>query len=141
MRTSEPQIRRGFTMIEVLAALAILAIGMTVLIRSQTQSLNNVRKVRNYERAVYNTENQLHWTIIDLNQAEAWEDVAAIGPTEEDEGGYVTEVKIEPQEMDRQGENEMVMLRIKATTDWQEGSRRQAFSLETWYFWGDARVE
>ncbi len=128
---------RGFTMLEVLAALAILGIGLTVLIRSQSQSLNNVRKVANYERAVFVTENQLHWTFIELGEVDDWREVAGIGTLED--GPYRIDVSIEPTDMERQGQVEMEMLEIVATTTWQEGTREQVYTLETWFFWGESR--
>ncbi|MDJ0836279.1 MAG: prepilin-type N-terminal cleavage/methylation domain-containing protein [Acidobacteriota bacterium] len=129
-------IRPGFTIIEVLAALAILSIALVLLIRGQTQSLNNVRKVANYERAVFITENNLHWTFLDLNEVDDWREYAS--QTVED-GPYRCRVTVDSTEMERSSEVEMVMLKIIAETTWQEGNREQSFRLETWYFWGEPK--
>jgi len=131
-----PPEHRAFTLIEVLAALAILGIGMTILIRSQTQSLDNVRKVSNFERAVFTTENQLHWTFLDLNQADSWEEFQKVS-VEDNKGMYRIEITLEPVEMERQGQVDMTILKITAVTTWREGNREQFFRLESNYFWGE----
>lgn len=129
---------RGFTMLECLCAVAILSISMVVLIRSQTRSLDNVRMVGNYERAVFLTENMLHWTFLDLNESENWEDYAMM---EDEEGPFSWRVTVEPLEMEKESEITMVMLKVVATTTWQEGRSQQEFQLETAYFWGEEAVE
>ncbi len=127
------RLNKAFTLIEVMAALAILSIALVVLIRSQTQSLSGVQRIQNYERAVFITENQLHWTHLDLNEAESWEDYADL--TGED-GGYLWNVQIQPQEMERQTDTRVVMLKIIATTTWPEGRGTGEVRLESWYLWG-----
>ena len=121
----------GFTLLEVMATLAILSVSLVVLIKSQTQSLHNVRSVRNYERAVFITENQLHWTFLDLNEAETWEDYETLSG---EDGDYRWSVRVEAAEMEH--ELDAVMLKIVATTTWPEGRTQGFFELETWYLWG-----
>lgn len=125
--------RTAFTLIEVMAALAILSISLVVLIRSQTQSLNNAIRVRHYERAVYITENQLHWTFLDLNEAESWEEYANLSG---EDGDYQWNVQIQPAETGQAEGTSMTMLRVIATTRWPEGQTENEFQLETWYLWG-----
>ena len=124
---------KGFTLLEVMAALAILSIAMVVLIRSQTESLNVVRNLDNYQRAVFITENQLHWTFLDLNEAESWEEY---GQAQGEDGDFDWAVTIQPVEMERQADTRAVMLKIVATTTWKEGRHLDEFRLETWYLWG-----
>ena len=126
-------LNRGFTLLEVMATLAVLSISIVILIKSQTQSLTNVRNVQNYERAVYITENQLHWTFLDLNEAEDWTQYSNL--TGED-GEYLWNVSIQPAEMETTGQLEAVMLRIVATTTWPQGRNQGQVQLETWYLWG-----
>ncbi len=116
-----------------MAALAILSIAMVVLIRSQTESLNIVRNLDNYSRAVYITENQLHWTFIDLNEADSWEEYRQ---TQGEDGDYDWQVILEPVEMQAATDTRAVMLKVVATTSWQVGRHRDEFRLETWYLWG-----
>jgi len=125
---------RGFTMLEVLAALAILAIALVVLIKSQTQSIANVSIVSNYERAVFNTENQLHWTYIDLNEAEDWQSYADLSG---DDNDFKWNVHITPVEMENKSQVEATILKILASTTWHEGAKEFSFTLETWYLWGE----
>ena len=132
------QQNRGFTLLECLCAIAILSIVMVGLIRAQSRSLNNVRMVANYEGAVFLTENMLHWTFLDLNESESWEDYAML---EDQEGPYSWQVTIDPLEMERESEITMVMLKVVATTTWQEGRSQQEFQLETAYFWGEEAVK
>lgn len=144
----------GFTLLEVMAATAILSIALVVLVRSQTQSINNVVKVQNYERAVYITENQLHWTFLDLNEAEDWSEYASL--TGED-GDYVWNVEIAEAASERASGDpgsasiqpggqiagggsgafgNIILLKVVATTVWPEGRVEKSFRLETYYLWG-----
>lgn len=124
---------RAFTLVEVLAALAILSISLVVLIKSQTQSINNVRRIADYERAVFVTENNLHWTFIDLGMVDDWEEYA--DQTVED-GPFLCRITIREADHERAGDLEASMLQIQAVTTWQEGRRESSFALETWYLWG-----
>ncbi len=126
---------RAFTMIEVMAAMAILAISLVVLIKSQTQSISNVNLVDTYERAVFITENQLHWTLLELNQAESWDSLRQL---EGDDLGYHWRVTVESVKNDSAGNNANAnLLRVVATTSWGEGQRERSIELETMYLWGD----
>lgn len=126
--------KRAFTLLEVMAAIVILSIAMVVLIKAQTDSLNAVMRVQNYERAVFITENQLHWTILDLNQAEDWSEFSDLSG---EDGDYLWHVMIEPVESEASGEANAVMLRIFAETAWPDGRGESQYALETRYLWGD----
>ena len=125
--------KKAFTLIEVMAALAIISVSLIVLIRGQTQSLNNVQRVQGYEKALFVTENNLHWTFLDLNEAANWEDLRDL--TVED-GAYRCRITIEPVEMENDLGVSLVMLRIRAVTYWYEGERESQMALETMYLWG-----
>jgi len=127
--------QRGFTLMEVMAALAILSIALVILIKSQTESLSNVASISNYERAVFYTENALHWTFLDLNHAESWEEFQSV-TTEEEDGDYVIVTTVQQADMEGEGEIQAVMLKIIAATTWKDGRHEGNFELETWYLWG-----
>lgn len=126
--------RPAFTMIEVLAALAILSIALVVLIKSQTQSISNVRRVSTYERAVFNTENQLHWTFLELGQIEDWEELHELSGEESE---FRWQVLINEVEHEDSVENKAILLQIVATTTWREGRGQSSFRLESRYLWGE----
>ncbi len=129
------QRQRAFTLIEVMAAMAILAISLVVLIKSQTQSISNVHLVDTYERAVFITENQLHWTLLELNQAESWDDLREL---EGDDLGYHWKVTVDAVKNEDLGNNSTAaLLRIVASTSWGDGPRARTVALETMYLWGD----
>lgn len=129
------QRQRAFTLIEVMAALAILAIALVVLIKSQTQSITNVHLVDTYERAIFITENQLHWTLLELNQAESWDDLREL---EGDDLGYHWKVTVDAVKNENVGNNTTAaLLNIVATTSWGEGPRARSVELETMYLWGE----
>lgn len=124
---------KAFTLLEVMAALAILSVAFVVLIRSHTQCLNNVIRVQHYERGVFITENQLHWTFLDLNEAEHWTEFTDLSG---EDGDYKWRVTIEPADMGADADVELTMLHIVATTSWPEGRNETSFELETYYLWG-----
>lgn len=124
---------RAFTLLEVMAALAILSISLVILVRSQTESLNNVRRVHTYERGLFIAENQLHWTMIDLNEAQDWQELATL---EGEDGPYLWRVELQPAEMDRGQDLQITMLKIKAMVKWPEGRGEGYIDLETYYLWG-----
>lgn len=135
MNLSNPMARqRGFTLIEAMAALAILSIGLVVLIRAQTNSLNSVRRVTDYEKAVFITENQLHWTFLELNEVEHWEDLRDLRDVDQ---GFEWHVQIQRADMENVAEVEVTMLHITATTTWIEGRGQSQYQLETYYLWGE----
>ncbi len=125
---------KAFTLLEVMAAVMILGIAMVVLIRAQTDSLNAVIRVQNYERAVFITENQLHWTYVDLNEAEDWTEYSEISG---EDGDYLWSVFIEPEEMEISADTKTVMLRISAVTQWPEGRGQGLVEMQTHYLWGE----
>ncbi|CAM2067583.1 Prepilin-type N-terminal cleavage/methylation domain-containing protein [Sulfidibacter corallicola] len=124
----------GFTLLEAMAALAILSIGLVVLIRSQTESISSVHRIQRYERGVYITENNLHWTFLDLNEAESWEEYRDVSG---EDGEYLWRVVIDPVDMDTEVDARVVMLRVVATTTWPEGQIDREYHLETWYLWSE----
>ena len=127
---------KGFTLLEALASVAILAIAMLVLMQSQTSALGQVLRVQDYERGVMITENQLHWTFLDLNEADEWEEYAS---AEGEDGDYLWQVEITPFDLEQKLENEVVMLRIVATTTWPHGPGFSSYQLETLYLWGEQK--
>ncbi len=127
---------RGFTLIEVMATVALLSISMVILIKSQTQSISNVLQVQYYERAVFITENQLHWTFLELNEAETWEDLADISG---EDGDYLWRVIVEPADTESEFDAQATLLRVVAATTWPSGKRQRDFHLETYYLWGESR--
>lgn len=125
---------RAFTLIEVMAALAILSISLVVLIKSQTQSISNVQLISTYERAQFITENQLHWTLLELNQAESWESLREL---QVEEGEFTSRITIEATKNETVGNVKASLLHIVAVTSWGEGRRARSLELETQYLWGD----
>ena len=133
-RTTKPKHQaEAFTLLEVMAALAILSISLVILVRSQTESLNNVRRIQTYERGMFIAENQLHWTMIDLNEAQDWNELSTL---EGEDGPYLWRVEMQPAEMERGLDSQITMLRIKAMVSWPEGRGEGYIELETWYLWG-----
>lgn len=135
-RTQYPNQCGGFTLVEVMAALMILSISLVVLIGSQVRSINSVSRVSDYERGIFITENQLHWTFIDLNAAEDWQEYADLSG---EDGDFLWNVHIEASDSESDIETSMVLLKIVATTAWPEGYGESSYSLTTYYLWGDEK--
>jgi len=126
---------RGFTLLEVLASLAIFAIAVVVLIESQTRSMSNVQNVRAYEKAVFIAENQLHWTMIDLSEAESWEEY---GQVSGEDLGCDWRVTITPVDSQAEVETSATLLKVIAEVSWPMSNRHQGYySVETWYLWSE----
>ncbi len=126
-------LQRGFTLVEVMAALMILAIALVVLIGSQTRSINSVQRIKHYERGIFITENQLQWTFIDLNEAEDWQEYADLSG---EDGDYLWNVRIDPAENETDSEVDITLLKIVASTAWPEGYGESSYELTTYYLWG-----
>lgn len=124
----------AFTLIEVLAALAILSIAFLVLMQSQTMSLGQVLRIQGYERGLLIAENQLHWTLLDLNDVESWEEMVSLSG---EDGDYLWDVQISPVQIEQNLEVDVTMLRIVATTRWPEGRGMSEVQVETHYLWGE----
>ena len=133
VRRATGRSRSGFTLLEAMVAVAILSIALVVLIKSQTQSMSNVLRVQNYERGVYITENQLHWTFLDLGEAEDWSEYSSLSG---EDGDYRWSVTIDQVETESIGVGEASLLRIVAVTEGPEGGEWASFQLETFYTWG-----
>ena len=128
------QSKNGFTLVEVMASVMILAIALVVLIGSQIRSINSVQRVQHYERGIFITENQLHWTFIDLNEAEDWNEYADLSG---EDGDYIWNVRIEPAETEIETDTNLTLLKIVASTVWPEGYGESSYELTTFYLWGD----
>ncbi|PIE90074.1 MAG: hypothetical protein CR997_08080 [Acidobacteria bacterium] len=126
--------RRGFTLVEVMAAVMILAIALVVLIGSQTRTINAVQRIQDYERGIFITENQLHWTYIDLNEADDWNEYADLSG---EDGDYIWNVHIEPADTELDVDTDIVLLKVVATTRWPEGYGESSYELTTYYLWGE----
>ncbi len=129
-------IQRGFTMLEVLVTLAIFSISLIVLIQAQTRSMSNVQNVRDYEKAVFIAENQLHWTMLDLNEAEEWQQYAEASG---EDMGCNWSVVITPVDSESDTQGNATLLKIVATVEWPQGRNNGLFELETWYLWGESQ--
>jgi general secretion pathway protein I len=125
---------RGFTLLEVMAAFAILSIALLVLIENQSSAMGSVLRVGNYERGIMIAENQLHWTCLDLNEAEDWQEYGELAG---EDGDYAWSVLVEPLEMETQADARVVMLKLHASVSWPQGRGRNAVDLETLYLWGE----
>ncbi|PIE02349.1 MAG: hypothetical protein CSA81_07505 [Acidobacteria bacterium] len=126
--------RRGFTLVEVMAAVMILAIALVVLIGSQTRTIHAVQRIQDYERGIFITENQLHWTYIDLNEADDWNEYAELSG---EDGDYNWSVHIEPADTELDVDTDIVLLKVVATTRWPEGYGESSYELTTYYLWGE----
>jgi type II secretion system protein I len=124
----------GFTLLEVMAALMIMTISFVVLVQTQTESLSAVNRIQNHQRAVMLCENQLYWTMIDLNQVETWEELASLSGFD---GDYQWTVVIREQTLEEAYESDLVFLHIIAEVRWPEGRHEGTFSLDTHYLWGE----
>jgi prepilin-type N-terminal cleavage/methylation domain-containing protein len=123
-KNRERDSERGFTLIEILAALAILSISLVVILQLFSANLRGITASDKYVDAVMKAESVMR-SILDDEEIEerSW--------SETTEDGYGIDVNITGIENERT-ENLMVkVMEIDLTVKWQEGLKERKLNLKT----------
>ncbi|MFH0731099.1 MAG: prepilin-type N-terminal cleavage/methylation domain-containing protein [Pseudomonadota bacterium] len=119
---------KGFTLIETLVAVMILAISMTVIFQLFSGGLKNSLLVGNYTRACFYAREKMEEFLL-LNTPP---DVSYSGDLE---NGYKWQVQIDsvvPEDGDQPATNSKVNLqKITVTIHWDEGFKEKQFDIST----------
>ncbi len=130
--------RAGFTLIEVLVALAIAALGLGALMAAAGQGLGNVAAADRFIDATRRAQSRL-----------AIAEVApAPGPGEasgDDGGGYVWRVTIQPVATQPQAAGAgappaLALYAVGVTVSWREKSQIKSVSIQSEHVWPAARA-
>lgn len=116
--------QRGFTLIEILASLAILSIALVVILQLFSANLKGIRASDGYVDAVMKAESIMRNILDDEKLAEkSW--------SETTEDGYGIDVSITETENEKT-ENLMVkLMAIDLSLRWQEGTKERKLTLKT----------
>ncbi len=123
MRIRTKRNKRGFTLVETIAASGILSISVLILVAITTQSLTGTRLNRQYEIAASIIERQL--SLLDYVGIDEFIEIGrADGVVEDFEPGYHWEVSTEYQGIDS-------LYLVTITVTWAERNRPYSISLQT----------
>ena len=123
MRIRTKRNKRGFTLVETVAASGILSISVLILVAITTQSLTGTRLNRQYEIAASIIERQL--SLLDYVGIDEFIEIGrADGVVEDFEPGYHWEVSTEYQGIDS-------LYLVTITVTWAERNRPYSVSLQT----------
>ncbi len=123
MRIRTKRNKRGFTLVETIAASGILSISVLILVAITTQSLTGTRLNRQYEIAASIIERQL--SLLDYVGIDEFIEIGrADGVVEDFEPGYHWEVSTEYQGIDS-------LYLVTITVTWAERNRPYSVSVQT----------
>jgi general secretion pathway protein I len=114
----------GFTLLEVLVALALLSIALVVILQLFSANMRGIAASDDYVRAVMTAESKMRELTGDEEISEkAW--------SETTDDGYRLDTTITPAESDRTEDLPVSLLEISMTVHWTDGTKERAFTLKT----------
>ncbi|MDA8155308.1 MAG: prepilin-type N-terminal cleavage/methylation domain-containing protein [Actinomycetota bacterium] len=117
---------RGFTLLEVLVALAVLATGVLMISRLFSHDLRSLSYSADYTSAVAAAQDKMR-EVLAKNTLAAGS--SRIGGN--DSGGYDYEVSVYPVFEDKTGSLNCKLLEVDLAVHWQEGGRQKSLTLKT----------
>lgn len=116
--------RGGFTLLEVLVALALLSIALVVVLQLFSANLRGIAVSEDLAKAVMKAESVMRETLDD-------EDIAEKSSSETTPDGYRVDVAITNAEEGRTENLNVKLLQIHVTVHWKDGTKERALSLTT----------
>ena len=115
---------RGFTLLEVLVAMALLSIALVAIFELFSSNLRGIAKSDDYSNAVITAESKMREILEDDNLAErAW--------TESTKDGYRIDAVVSSTANDRTENLQIKLLEINLTVSWTKDARERTFNLKT----------
>ena len=115
---------RGFTLIEILAALTLIGIAVVYLVQLFSANLRTVGTSRDYMEALTRAEAMMRGiTERDRIEETSWQ--------EETEQGYRVSVSVSEDEKERTEDLPVKLLRIEMTFSWETASRKKSLTLRS----------
>lgn len=115
---------KGFTLIEVMVAIAILAIGITALIELFGGSLRSIGYAENYTKAAIAAEAELR-NVLSADQLK--ED----SYTKRSQNGYTYDVQITQIDKDKTDQLKYELYSVTLTVSWRAGLATKNYTLKT----------
>lgn len=119
------QRQAGFTLLEVLVALSILGIALTVILQIFSADLRNIKKAADYDEASARAAARLR-SIVEYEMPDkpaSW--------TENLQGGCTVAVSVDDYLQDRTDNLRVKMMQIELTIQWPDGKKTKSLTLRT----------
>ena len=114
----------GFTLLEILVALAILGLAITIILQLFSANLRALSVSGNYVSAVTKAEAKMREILDDTNLSEkSWSEVT--------DDGYRFDASISETLKDRTENLQVRLLEIDMTVQWTEGLKKKSLILKT----------
>jgi len=114
----------GFTLLEILVALAILGLAITIILQLFSANLRALSVSGNYVSAVTKAEAKMREILDDTNLSEkSWSEVT--------DDGYRFDASITETLKDRTENLQVRLLEIDMTVQWTEGLKKKSLTLKT----------
>ena len=121
---TERSVHGGFTLLEVLVAMAILAIAVTVVFQLFSANLRSIAASENYVKAAVRAELKMREILNDDKLTEK-------SFSEATDDGYRMDVSITDAVKERTENLQVRLLQIDLTVRWIKGSKEKALTLKT----------
>ncbi len=116
--------KKGFTLLEILVALAILGIAITIILQLFSANLRALSVSGNYVSAVTKAEAKMREILDDSNLSEkSWSEVT--------DDGYRFDASLTETLKDRTENLQVRLLEVALTVQWTEGSKKKSLTLKT----------
>ena len=119
---------KGFTLIEIMATMAILGIALTIIIELFSSGLRLAQKSQDYSRAIFYGRQLLEEICLQKEISEKVEEG-------EFEGGYTWKYEITPfstlMEEDEKNDFTLKIFKIKVFVFWLQGDKKKSIDFET----------
>lgn len=116
--------RKGFTLLEVLVALALLGIAITIVLQLFSSSLRALSASEDYVAAVTMAEVKMRETLDDENLSErSWSELTA--------DGYRLDMSVTETLRERTDTLQVQLMEVRLTIHWAKGLKKRSFTLKT----------
>lgn len=116
--------RAGFTLLEVLVALALLSVALVAILQLFSANLRGIAISEDLAKAVMKAESAMREVLDD-------EDIAEKSSSETTPDGYRIDVAITNAEEGRTENLSIRLLQIRLTVHWKDGVKERALTLKT----------